>query len=256
MKTDHRRLSKNLWVLGLAAFAAFVPQNAFALSAVVSQIQGEVLVQKAGAADAWDTITQETTLQSGDSVKTRMGSCVLVYSDQATFSVDQNTSLMLEERSDAQDIKLLLGKIKGKVNKQRAEQPFVVSTPAAVATVRGTDVDFSYNDQGQLTVDLHNGQIQVVNEDAQMQLDLDGKKSITIQYDKEANLLRVRNECGSDGAVKFNVLGAEYSENPCEEKEVDLSTSEQGTTIPDIDNSPERLENLDEGREPISPNGA
>jgi len=253
MKTIHRRLSKSLRVLALASFAAFMPQNAFALSAVVSQIQGEVLVQKAGVAEPWNTITQDTALQSGDSVKTRAGSCLLVYSDQATFSVDQNTTLTLEERADAQDIKLLLGKIKGKVTKQKAEQPFVVTTPAAVSTVRGTEVDFAFNDQGQLTVDLHNGQIQVVNEDAQMQLDLDGNKSITIQYDKEANILRIKNECGSDGPVKFNVLGAEYSENPCEEKEVDLSTSEQGTTVPDINNNPDRLENLDEGREPISP---
>lgn len=250
MKTIYRDLSQGLFVLALTALTFLAPQNAFALSAVASQIQGEVLVQKAGAVDSWNAITQDTALASGDSIKTRAGSCVLVYSDQATFSVDANTSLTLEERADAQDIKLLLGKIKGKVNKQNAVQPFVVTTPAAVATVRGTEVDFAFNDQGQLTVDLHTGAIQVVNDAAEMKLDLDGKKSITIFYDKEANILRVKNECGSDGPVKFSVLGAEYSGNPCDEKEVALSTSEQGTTIPELeDNTEGPEETLGEGEE-------
>ncbi len=251
MKNIRFQLSRSLWILAFTTFTAFVPQNAFAASALVSQIQGEVLVQKVGT-DAWGPVTADTVLQNGDSVKTRKGSCALVYSDQATFSVDENTSLTVAERPDAQDIKLLLGKIKGKVNHQKAEQPFVVTTPAAVATVRGTEVDFAFNELGQLTVDLHNGQIQVVNDDAELKVDLDGKKSITIQYDREANVLRIKNGCDSDGAVSFNILGAEYSENPCEEKEVALSTSEQGPTTPGTNNSPATTENLDEGREPIS----
>ena len=84
----------------------------------------------------------------------------------------------IEERADAQDIKLLLGKIKGKVNKQNAAQPFVVTTPAAVATVRGTEVDFGFNAEGQLTVDLHNGNIGLVNDAAEMNLDLGGNKLV------------------------------------------------------------------------------
>ena len=187
-------------------------------------------------------------LASGDSIKTRKGTCNLVYGDQATFKVEENTSLTVEETPTAQDLKLLLGNIKGKVNHEKVTLPFEVVTPAAVATVRGTEVDFSFNDQGQLTVDLHNGKIQVVNEDAQLKLDLDGGKSITILYDKEANIIRVKNGCSSNGAVSFNLLGAEYSEKPCEEKEVSLSTAEQGTDIPGINNDPDNPDNPDEGR--------
>ena len=239
---------KKLWILALVVAAALAPQNAFAVSAVAQQVQGEVSVAKAAAPETWNAITQDTALESGDSIKTGQGSCTLVYSDQATFNVDANTTLTVEQRTDAQDIKLLLGKIKGKVNKQNAEQPFMVTTPAAVATVRGTEVDFGFNEEGQLTVDLHNGNIQVVNEDAQMTLDLGGNKSVQIQYNKDANTLRIKNECGSDGVIKFNLLGTEYSGSPCEEKVIDLSTSDQGTQIPGTPNNPGDPEQPDEGR--------
>lgn len=248
-----KRLLTNFPMLFFAALVTFVPQNAYALSAVAQQIQGEVLVQKAGDVENWTAVTTDTALSNGDSIRTRAGSCSLVYSDQATFNVEANTTLTVEERPDAQDIKLLLGKIKGKVNKQNAAQPFIVTTPAAVATVRGTEVDFGFNEEGQLTVDLHNGKIEVVNDDTELKIDLDGKKSITIKYDKEAGLIRIKNECGSDGVVKFNLLGTEYAENPCDEQEISLSTAEQGTGTPDTNNTPDSPENPDLGREPLSP---
>ena len=252
MKMIHRCVTNCLWVLAIAAITSLFPQNAYAVSAMAQQVQGDVMIQKAGAT-SWEKISQDTTLGSGDSLRTEKGTCSLTYSDQATFSVEENTSLTVQEKTEAQDIKLLLGKIKGKVNKQNAQQPFVVNTPAAVATVRGTEVDFAYNAEGQLVVDLHNGKIDVVNDDAELKIVLEGKKSLTIKYDKEANLIRVKNECGSDGEVKFSVLGAEYSEIPCGEKEISLSTSEKGTQTPDIDQSPDNSENIEEGREPISP---
>ncbi len=246
-----KTITQKFGILALAAFALLVSQNAYAVSATAQQIQGEVLVAKAATPETWAPITADTPLQSGDSVKTRTGSCVLAYSDQATFNVEANTTLTVEERADAQDIKLLLGKIKGKVNHQNATQPFVVTTPAAVATVRGTEVDFGFDDQGQLTVDLHNGNIQVVNDAAEMKLDLGGKKSVTVKYDKEANVIHIQNDCNSDGDISFNVLGTDYSAKPCENKDVDLSTAEEGTTIPDTNtNESENPENPDEGREP------
>ncbi len=246
-----RSFTQNFWILAIAAFVILIPKNAYAVSAAVQQVTGEVLVAKAADPETWATITGDTQLATGDSVKTRTGTCSIVYSDQATFSVDPNTMLIIQERSDAQDIQLLLGKIKGKVNHQNATQPFVVTTPAAVATVRGTEVDFSYNDEGQLTVDLHDGNIQVVNDAAEMTLDLGGKKSITIKFDKEANIIHIRNECNSDGEVKFSVLGTDYAESPCDEKEVNLSTAEEGTQIPkDEKDAEDELENPDDLREP------
>ena len=264
----HKFVKKHLWIAAVCAWAIFVPQNAYALSASAQNIQGEVLVHRTGTAEeTWQAITQNTELASGDSIKTRKGTCALVYGDQATFQLDENTTLKVQETPTAQDLNLTIGKIRGKVNHQSATQPFEIVTPAAVATVRGTEVDFGFNDQGQLTVDLHNGKIQVVNDEAQMKLDLDGKKSITIQYDKESNLIRIKNDCGSEGPVTFNVLGAEYAENPCEQKEVSLSTAEKTVTEALTDDKPDNPENPDEspapdpqpnpdtGREPMSDTG-
>ena len=250
-----KMLVKNFCFFAFTAFAVLSTSNGYAASAVAQQIQGEVLVQKAGAApESWTAVTTDTPLATGDSLRTKEGNCSLVYSDQATFSVEKNTTLTVAEKPETNDISLLLGKIRGKVNHDKADHPFVVTTPAAVATVRGTEVDFSFNEEGQLLVDLHNGKIQVVNDDAELKVDLEGKKSITIKYDKESGLLRVKNECGSDGVVTFNMLGNEYAENPCEEKEVSLSTAEQGTNTPETNNgTPDNPENPDEGREPISP---
>ena len=244
MKTTHQAF----WTLALVSLAMLAPQNAYAVSAMAQQISGEVLVAKASAPETWAPITADTALATGDSVKTNAGSCSIVYSDQATFTMQANTTLTLEDRTDAQNINLLLGKIVGKVNHDKATQPFVVTTPAAVATVRGTQVDFTFNEKGELIVDLDDGNIQAVNEDAEMTIDLGGNKSITIYYDKEANVIRIKNECSSDGVVKFSVLGTEYSENPCDEKEISLSTAEPGSDVPDTDENPDDLDNPDEGR--------
>ena len=243
-----RTLTQQFSILALAALAGLIPQNAYAVSVAAQQVTGEVLVAKAAAPEAWSPITSDTPLVSGDSVKTKDGSCSIVYSDQATFAVEPNTTLTLETRADAEDIKLLLGKIKGKVNHQNVTQSFIVTTPAAVATVRGTEVDFAFDKDGNMTVDLHNGNVQVVNEDAEMKIDLEGGKSISIKYDKMANTIRIKNECGSDGVVTFNLLGREYAESPCGEKEIDLSTAEIETSVPGTTPDVSEGEQPDEGR--------
>jgi hypothetical protein len=240
----------------IAVFLGIAPQNAQALTAVAQNIQGDVLLHKAGTGpDVWEAIKADTPLNTGDSIKTRKGSCVLVYSDQATFAMQENTALSVEEKADAQDIKLDIGKILGKVNKDKVTKPFQVVTPAAVAAVRGTEVDFGFNDQGQMTVDLHNGKIQVLNDQAQMKLDLAGKKQITVKYDKVTNIISLQNDCSSDGVLTFSVLGTEYSVKPCEEHTVDLATATGPNGPPNTNtDDPGKKDPNDpnEGREPVS----
>jgi hypothetical protein len=222
--------------------------------AVAQQIQGDVQILKSGSpANSWQAITTDTPLDNGDTLKTSKGTFKLVYADEASFGVEQNTSLAVEQKPDAHNIQLLMGKIKGKVNKEKTSLPFQIATPAAVATVRGTEVDFGYNDLGELVIDLHNGKIEVINSDAEMTFNLEGKKSIWIQFNKELNTLRVRNECGSDGSVKLKILGAEYTEAPCDEKEISLSTDQPGSQTPPVSLITDPGENPNEGREPISP---
>ena len=261
--------SKNtLLFVVIMALVGMFPQTAHAFSATAQQIQGDVLVHKVGTdPDAWEAIKTDTPLSSGDSIKTRKGGCVLAYSDQATFVMQENTSLMVEEKAESQNIELSIGKILGKVNHPKVTKPFEISTPAAVAAVRGTEVDFGFNDDGQMTVDLHNGKIQVLNDQAQMSLGLEGKKQIKVKFDKETNTISVQNECGSDGAVTFSALGSDFSLKPCEEHTVDLTTASGPSNTLDTDtddpgkksndpnenNSPNDNNDPNQGREPISP---
>ncbi len=198
----------------------------------LEMIQGEVMIHAAGAApETWQPATANTPLNNGDSVKTANGSCAIVYSDQATISLQPNTTVTVQEKSDSQDILLSLGKLGMKVNKEKSTKPFQVVTPTAVGAVRGTEVDFDFNKDGQLTVDLHDGNLHVYNDEAGMALDLAGGNKIKINYNADAGILKIQNDCGSKGIVSFSVLGTEYAESPCEEKEIDLSTGE-GETKP------------------------
>jgi hypothetical protein len=248
MKTSFG-LSKNIYLTLVAAAWLLLPQIAQAM-ATAQQIQGEVLVQKKGV-DTWTAVTTDTALDNGDSLKTRKGSCTLTYGDQATFVLQENTSVTVDEKEASQDISLITGKILGKVNHQTAVKPFQVVTPSAIAAVRGTEVDFAYDDQGQFAVDLHNGKIHVFNDSAEFSADLDGGKKIKIKFDKESNTIHVLNDCGSNGSVSFSILGAQYAENPCEEKTVDISTANPAPP-PVPTPAPDKGENVDEGREAAS----
>ncbi len=216
--------------------------------ASIEQIQGEVMVNKAGSAiDLWQPITQNTPIESGDSVKTKTGSCDLIYTDQAKIHLDANTTITAREEADTQDIVLVLGNLKAKVDKQKAVKPFQVVTPTAVGAIRGTDVEFGFNDQGQLTVDLKNGgPVQVFNDEAQMNLNLTDGKKISIAYDRQTGIIKIKNDCSSSGKVEFSVLGTEYAENPCEEKEVNLETaaSDPGAPNTSSNDKPETIDQV------------
>jgi hypothetical protein len=256
MRTFSKYLPKYFLLPMLAVlFLGLAPQNAHALSAVAQKVQGDVLVHKVGTdPDTWTAIQADTVLNSGDSIKTRKGSCVLAYSDQATFELQENTSLTVTEKTDSQDIDLAIGKILGKVNHAKVTKPFQVSTPAAVAAVRGTEVDFGFNNEGQMTVDLHNGTIQMVNDQVQLTLSLSGSKQITIKYDKELGTFLVHNDAGSNGPITFSVLGKQYTVNPGQDQTVEITTATGPHGPPGTDtNDPGKDPNdPNDGREPIS----
>lgn len=247
-------LNRIKFMLVLAALigAVCTSTSLWAAAAVATSIQGEVAVARGSSADVWEPITADTALESGDSIRTREGSCTLTYSDQATFVVTPNTQVTVTDKANAQELQLLAGRINGKVNKEKVVKPFQVMTPAAVAAIRGTEVDFGYNDQGEMTVDLHNGAIQVLNEETALSLDLGGSKKIKVKYDKQANTLLIKNECESDGPITFNILGTSFTQSPCDEQVIDLATAENSTQVPGFTTNNEP-ENPDEGREPISP---
>lgn len=201
----------------LLVLVSCVFQSAYADSpAAIKDIQGEVFLQPAGSSsEKWNAVTQETAVNDGDSVKTGNGSCVLSYADQADFRLGANTSLTITQQTDTQDIHLKLGTLKANVNEGKVIKPFQVVTPTAVAAVRGTEVDFYFNDAGQLIIDLHNGgPLLVYNDEAGMDLNLAGNKTITITYGATTGVLTVQNAADSDGDVQFTINGQTYTASP------------------------------------------
>lgn len=242
-------VSKHFILTAAGLFAAVFPLQA----ATVSSVQGEVSVHRAGTAeDAWEALADGAEVKAGDSVKTQNGGCTLVYGEQGEFAVDPQTTLEVRENDKTQDLALSLGKVRGKINKEKVLKPFQVITPTAVAAIRGTVIDVGYTADGVFAVDLHNGKIQVLNEDLDLAFDLEGSKQIRIKYLKDLNKLTISNECGSDGSIIFNMLGIEHTANPCDSKEIDLSTAADEKTLPDTPQNNDG-ENPDEGRYPISP---
>ena len=259
---------KSTSVLKAAFFTSFFTLSAFVCQtlyaapvATVQQIQGEVSIQTAGSpADQWTPVSQETPVNTGDSVKTGNGSCIIAYADQATFNLEANTSITLQEQADTQDIALKLGKIYGKIDHTKVTKPFQVVTPAAVATVRGTDVSFDFDDQGQLTVDIDGGgPVQVTNDEAGMDLELQNGNKITVKYNAETGEITVSNSCDSTEKITFSILGKEYSVDKCESQTV--STGETaaganetpGTDLPENEGPPNENEPDDDPTPPSSP---
>ncbi len=221
-----------------------LPNSVFAQAiASVQQIQGEVFVNKSGSAiDQWTPITQNTDVETGDSVKTKNGSCDLIYTDQAKVHMDSNTSVTLHEEADSQNIMLVLGNLKAQVDKKKALKPFQVVTPTAVGAIRGTDVEFNFNDQGKLTVDLKDGgPVQVFNDEAQMDLNLTDGKKIHVDYDRDKGAIGIQNDPASNGPVEFSILGVNYKLNPGESKDVNLeiATGEPAQTNTQNNGTPE-----------------
>ncbi len=233
----YRKLFKinSLYIVVLLSLC-LLPSAAFAQTlATLEDVKGEVLVSKSGSAiGLWEPVTGMTVLGSGDSVKTNNGSCRLVYNGQAAdIQVEPNTEFTVQEKAETQDILLTLGQLRAKIDKEKSVKPFQVVTPTAVGAVRGTDVDFGFNDQGLLTVDLKDGgPVQVYNDEAQLNLNLTNNRKITIAYDRQAGILKIKNDCASGGSIEFTILGQNYSESPCEEKEVSLETAVGESTTP------------------------
>ena len=230
-----KRFLKSVFValaLGLVSFAC---QNAYADSvATIKEIQGEVFIQPAGSTpETWKAVVQDTAVNNGDSVKTGNGSCLLSYADQGEFRLGANTRLTVQQQADTQDIHLLLGALKARVNKDKVTKPFQVVTPTAVGAIRGTDVDFYFNDQGQLMIDLHNGgPVQVYNDEVSLELELQSGDKIALTYNKETGQITVTNDGSSGSTITFSILDKQYTVKAGQSETVNVEPPAAGGNEP------------------------
>jgi len=197
----------SLFLTGVIALLLTSPRIAYADSiATLEEIQGEVLIKRIDAVpDAWEQVTESASLNNGDSVKTRDGSGVLVYGNQARFELSADTDVTVKEEPESQDIWLNLGSLQARVNKERVIKPFQVATPAAVSAVLGSVGDFSINEDYELVIDLQSGGLYVYNDELQLDFDVVGGQNVGVYYDPVNTRVTVENAVDSIADIDFTI---------------------------------------------------
>ena len=218
------KVGKCLVLLTLSLTVILVGNAYAGTLATLQDPQGEVFIQKMGSsANAWEPVTKNTEVNSGDTLKTKNGSSKLVYGDQANITIQPNTTLTLKEESNSQDLHLKVGKLKIEANKAKITKPFQVVTLVAICAVRGTVVNFSFDGVNLFIVDLDTGEVYLYNNEAGMQLTLAGDKTITITFDPATGKLTVTNN--SNEPIEFTLGGKKYTVPP---GETDTATLKPG----------------------------
>ena len=115
----------------------------FAETAKVRYMIGEVRVKRAGQQGNWEALTMQTDLQEKDVVRTGPEAyCEIELPDGSVVKVLQNSMMELRNfpkaQNEKEEIFTSLGKFFFMV-KKALQRKFVVSTPVAVAAIRGTE---------------------------------------------------------------------------------------------------------------------
>jgi hypothetical protein len=151
----------------LAMIAAAVCAMVFSVSAEsvakITTFEGNVSVLKKGAAD-WRNAKPGTTLEVGDQVYTREESFAEIrYSIGTVLRMDEKSKVTIEESSEKTiRTKSAMGSVWVNMRKLISTgKQFEVSTPTAVAAIRGTVFDFSYTPDSATYVNVFEGKVAV-----------------------------------------------------------------------------------------------
>lgn len=135
-----------------------------------SIVTGKVTVQHAAKKGDWLSLKPGAQLLVGDLIKTNDGAVKLTMEDGSSISLAAKSQLELNEfvyKPGSQrrtSFKLWGGRLKAAVSKFLAENNSVqISTPTAVAGVRGTDFMVSVNDKDETEVVVFDGKVSVKN---------------------------------------------------------------------------------------------
>ena len=135
--------------------------------AKIATVSGTVEVKRAGS-DKWIAAEPDMRLSEGDNVRTKSRSKVVIQLDDGSMTQLTSLSEMKMEklsrslRGRSTDMGVDVGKSWMKVRKQSlASDKFNVSTPTAVAGVRGTYFSTEVEQTTDSTFDVFEGQIQV-----------------------------------------------------------------------------------------------
>ena len=113
--------------------------------ATVQAFEGEALVKRRQDT-RYEKITEQTKLYVGDEILTRQGSVDIVFADNTKLRLDQFSNLIFNKLSRYENtgmvdarMRLSRGGLRTKVSPLTKGSRYEISTPSAVAAVRGTD---------------------------------------------------------------------------------------------------------------------
>ncbi len=184
-----------------------VPGNA---PAIVTKVVKEVKHKK--PKKDWNITLPATELENNDQLMTGDRSlAVLRFIDGSSLRVRENTIITVyanrKERGLIKTTKMELGKMRFDVEKQHEEDEFIITTPTAVATIRGTSGIIEVLDDGQTLLVVESGVVEVraltgaqqsdsVEEGNSTLISSDGiisiSKATTEQLNESRNFLRTK----------------------------------------------------------------
>ncbi len=160
-----RYLIVNLTVFFLLIVYGFTPVNSYLTStAVVVKVIQDVKHKKPNT--DWTQTKPATPLQTRDELKTGEKSvAVLRFLDGSTIRVRENTSIKVYADKVGKGLKkntaIDVGKVRFEVEKQEEEDEFIIITPTAVATIRGTTGLVSVLEDGTTLLSVEEGIVEV-----------------------------------------------------------------------------------------------
>ncbi len=164
-----RNLKHLLIVLGLffPIFTAFRPlsnnPSAYNAAIVLKVIQD---VKHKKPVTDWTTTKPATQLETSDQLKTGDKSLAVVrFVDGSNLRVRENTTITIfadkKERGLIKNTKIDVGKMRFDVEKQQVDDEFIITTPTAVATIRGTSGFVNVDEDGQTLLVIESGVVEV-----------------------------------------------------------------------------------------------
>ena len=211
----------------------------------ITSIQGQVEVQKSGAAD-WQVALQDHKLQNGDKVKTGPGA-------QATITLDEGSAIAVSENSelsvqnmvtDSESgnsdsiLAILKGELKADITPLKLGSHFAIETPLVIATVVGTTFNIGLGADGSVTVTTESGSVSLDSQgENQFTATVDGGDSITIFQNPATGEIRITNTSGTPVTLQ-GPDGAETTLNPGQSVSFNQDGAATFTPVPNPTDNP------------------
>lgn len=172
------------------ALLVFITLAAYSQTAKVKFVVGKVEVQRTGTT-TWEAVRPTTTFNNGDQVRTAFESRVSIQTpDKTLIRLGQNSILTLNsikkvgDKKTSNKLKLWGGRLWAKFTKLFSdEEENTISTPTAVAAIRGTTLETIYDESNEeTTFKLLEGRIEVRNNQGGS-TNLNGGQKATVEKD-------------------------------------------------------------------------